>query len=178
MAHRTETESSRAYGFRFTNHQPLENQLPGKLFRVFNRRASYRVHPDPDTPIAVTLEGVADGMRVQGQMVDISMTGVGVHAAVEPESALPPTSRIKLCFSLPNSPDPLHMHGIICSRRQLAANEVGYGIELILDTTKTQHQTILDYVMERREAMLLNRKVISPIPVSAAGPPARRADPI
>ncbi len=106
------------------------------------------------------------------------MTGVGVHAAVEPESALLPTSRIKLCFSLPNSPDPLHMHGIICSRRQLAANEVGYGIELILDTTKTQHQTILDYVMERREAMLLNRKVISPIPVSAAGPPARRADPI
>lgn len=176
VAHRTETESSRAYGFRFTNRERLESQLPGKLFRLFNRRASYRVHPDPDTPIAVTLEGVADGMRVQGQLVDISVTGVGVHATVEPESALPPTSRIKLCFSLPNGADSLHIDAII--RRQLASKETRYGIEFILETTKTfqQQQTILDYVMERREAMLLNRKVISPVPVSVAGPPARQPD--
>ena len=150
--HRAEEDGTRTYGFQFTDRTLLENQLAGDIYRIFNRRGSYRVQPPDELPIEVTLETDGENKRLRGRMVDISPRGMGVLAPVEAASAFLGIDRIMVSFTLPTSPDPVRLEDIIRSRR-LTATGVRYGIALDFQASaqpEAQQNTIIDYVVQRQ----------------------------
>ncbi|MHC4447767.1 MAG: PilZ domain-containing protein, partial [Planctomycetota bacterium] len=145
------------YGLQFIDRDRLEGELTPELFRLFNRRGSYRVQPDPTKPVTVTVEVVPDGPRAHGRMVDISATGIGVHVPAAVEAALVAVSRIRVSFTLPTSDDPLCLEGIIRSRRLIGGEAVRYGILFMLDAGEAgqdQQSAIIDYVRRRQQDRL------------------------
>ena len=160
VVNRADREGSCRYGFQFTDRQQLEKQLSPVLFKLFNRRASYRVAPAHDSPVTVTVEGGPRGMRAQTRVVDISTTGVGVCAPLEVESALADTDRVTVFMSLPNYEHPLVFAGIIRNRR-LTAAEILYGIEFDLERSENprrQQDAVIEYVMKRQRECLRQGK--------------------
>ncbi|MHC4108884.1 MAG: PilZ domain-containing protein [Planctomycetota bacterium] len=145
------------YGLQFMDRDRLEGELTPELFRLFNRRGSYRVQPDAKKPVTVTVEVVPDGPRAHGRMVDISATGIGVHVPAAVEAALVAVSRIRVSFTLPTSDDPLCLEGIIRSRRLIGGEAVRYGILFMLDAGEAgqdQQSAIIDYVRRRQQDRL------------------------
>ena len=145
------------YGLQFMNRDRLEGELTAELFRLFNRRGSYRVQPDPKEPVSVTVQAVPDGPRAHGRMVDISATGIGVHVPAAMEAALVAVSRIRVSFTLPTSDDPLCLEGIIRSRRLIGGEAVRYGILFMLDAGEAgqnQQSAIMSYVRQRQQGRI------------------------
>ncbi len=68
VQHRAEEEGFRHYGFRFLDENRLYAELPSALLRLFNRRRALRVTPDPESPIAVVLEGPRGLSRAEGRL--------------------------------------------------------------------------------------------------------------
>ena len=160
VVHRLDEEGYRRYGLQFTDRQQLENQLATELFRLFNRRKTYRVEPDPDVPIEVTLEHRQAGVQVQAQVKDISAGGVGVRVPADVKATLGTSDRVKVAISLPGRQDPVVLIGNICHRR-VAGEEIHYGIEFDLEQSEDanrQHSAITDYVMKRQRVTLRRAK--------------------
>ena len=160
VVHRRDEGSSRRYGLQFTDRQQLENQVATELFRLFNRRKTYRVEPDPDVPIEVTLEQRHAGVQVHAQVKDISVGGLGVRVPADVLAALGTSDRVKVAISLPGRQDPVVLIGNICHRR-VAGEEIHYGIEFDLEQSedpKRQQNAITDYVMKRQRATLRRAK--------------------
>ena len=156
VVHRLDEESSRRYGLQFSDRQQLEDELATELFRLFNRRKTYRVEPDPDVPIEVTLEHCQAGVQVQAQVKDISVGGLGVRVPADVKATLGTSDRVKVAISLPGHQDPVILIGNICHRRE-AGEEIHYGIEFDLEQSedpKRQQNAITDYVMKRQRAAL------------------------
>ncbi|MGH9362949.1 MAG: PilZ domain-containing protein, partial [Thermoanaerobaculia bacterium] len=55
VCHRVEAARGRVYGLKFSRPLQLPARLPPPLARLFNRRASFRVQPDPGQLIRVNL---------------------------------------------------------------------------------------------------------------------------
>ncbi len=160
VVHRLDEGSSRRYGLQFTDRQQLENQVATELFRLFNRRKTYRVEPDPDVPIEVTLEQRHAGVQVHAQVKDISVGGLGVRVPADVMAALGTSDRVKVAISLPGRQDPVILIGNIRHRR-VAGEEIHYGIEFDLEQSedpKRQQNAITDYVMKRQRATLRRAK--------------------
>ncbi len=141
------------YGLQFMNRDRFEGELSAELFRLFNRRGSYRVQPDPKEPVSITVQVVPDGPRAHGRMVDISATGIGVHVPAAMEAALVAVSRIRVSFTLPTSDDPLCLEGIIRSRRLIGGEALRYGILFMLEAGEAgedQQSAIISYVRQRQ----------------------------
>jgi c-di-GMP-binding flagellar brake protein YcgR len=156
VARRIDEGESRRYGFQFTDRQQLEQQLRPTLYRLFNRRASYRVRPAPDHPVEVTLECFPGGTPVQAQLIDISTGGMALRVPLEAESALADSDRVRVSASLPDCPQRLDLSAIICSR-SLAGAEIRYGVKFDLqrtDSSQCQQDAILNFVMARQRAEL------------------------
>ena len=155
VRHRADRDDFRHYGFQFIERQQLESRLSPELFRLFNRRASYRVKPSPGSPVQVTLQGPA-GVQATGELVDISAAGMGLRVPLEVEATLTATTHIIVSFSLPDCPHPLSLEAIIRDRH-LAGVEIHYGIEFDLEQSKQakrQEDAIMNFVMKRqREAL-------------------------
>jgi len=157
VVRRTDDEGSRHYGFQFTDHEQLKSQLSPQLYRFFNRRGAVRVKPAADGPVAATLEGGSEARQVHADLVDISITGVGLRVPVVVESSLAGTDRIRISISLPDWPSPVNFEGIIRSRHVAGVDTVQYGIEFDLersDDGQRQQEDINRYVMERQRAVL------------------------
>ena len=60
---RNDKDDSSLYGFRFNDPQEVASQLSQGFSRFFNRRGSYRVTPDPDAAVKVTLDGGTESTR-------------------------------------------------------------------------------------------------------------------
>jgi len=156
VIHRTEEDGARQYGFQFAGRTQLESQLAPALYRLFNRRTSYRVKPALDSPIGVTLTVVASGSTVNAQLLDISTGGMGFRAPLAAESVLAAADRVRVSLSLPTH-EP-HLDLVVKIRnRWLIGPEVRYGVEYDLEQTQDaqrQLHVITAFVMDRRRAVL------------------------
>ncbi len=153
VAHRIHKDDDLRYGLTFIDTEHLERCLPEALFWLFNRRGLPRIHPDPATPIEITLEALPDGGRRPGRMVDLSATGVGVGITGE---LAPDVRRVRVTFPLPNRREPVQIEGIVRSCRPLSGDEVRYGIAFVLDPSKPledQHAAIIDFVTQRGQML-------------------------
>lgn len=149
---RTDKDHSTEYGFRFIDPQKVASQLSSELSRLFNQRGSYRVPPDLDAHVEVTLEGGAESTRVEAELVDISTSGVGLRVAAHVEVGLVAAKRIKVCISFPDSREPLNLVGVIRNRHLVGASGavIQYGIQFDWEGThnaERQQGAIVKYVM-------------------------------
>jgi c-di-GMP-binding flagellar brake protein YcgR len=156
IQHRAEEEGFRRYGFRFLDEKQLHAELPSALLELFNRRRALRVTPDPESPIAVVLEGPRGSPRAEGRLADVSAIGVGVSLDPDAESALANIDRVVVSLALPGAGPPVTLAGRIRYRR-LAGAEIRYGIAFdpgqSQDFTREQDR-ITRYVMERQRDLL------------------------
>ncbi len=151
---RREEETVRRYGLEFLDRDIVEKQLPPALARLFNRRASFRVRPDPAAPIAVTLEGfvpMGSVERTTVDLVDLSVTGMAVTVGTEFEKAFSGNVDVRVSMELPGYPDDINL-GAVIHYRKLLDGGVHYGIGFDPERTANfakQRRAIMDYVVRR-----------------------------
>ncbi len=163
VVHRTDKDDSTQYGFRVIDPKNVTSQLSEEFSRLFNRRGSYRVPPDLDAPVKVTVEGGVESTRVEAELVDISTSGVGLRVAAHVEVGLVAAKRIKVCISFPDSGEPLNLVGVIHNRRLVGASgaEIEYGIRFDWEgkhKPERQQEAITKYVMKQQRNHLHLRK--------------------
>jgi c-di-GMP-binding flagellar brake protein YcgR len=156
VVRRMEEKGHRTYAFRFTNHHRFEGHAPEEIYRLLNRRGSFRVNPPEEEPIDITLKPEEGGPLVRARLIDISATGLGARTSVDVEATLVATLRVTVMVALPTHPDPVSVPGIIRSR-VLAGAHVRYGIAFDFaasDHAESKQNAIIDYVMRRQREEL------------------------
>ncbi len=121
-------KDARRYGFRFLEPQQLDTRLPADARRLFNRRRAVRVVPDTFQPVRVTLQPGEDQLPVEVQLLNISVTGVGVSLQPAMESMFAERVQVSITVDLPGSRRPIRLVGHIRYRR-LVGDRIHYGIE-------------------------------------------------
>jgi hypothetical protein len=154
VIHRTEQDGARQYGFQFADRSKLESQLAPALYRLFNRRASDRVKPAPESPIDVTVELSASAAPVTAQLLDISTGGMGLRVPLAAEPALAPADRVRVLLALPTHQARLDLV-VRIRNRCLIQSGVRYGGAYDLAQTRNaQHQlnAVALFVLDRQQA--------------------------
>ncbi len=157
---RTEEQGHRTYAFRYTNHHRFEGQSPEAIYRLLNRRSSFRVKPPQEEPIDITLKPEADAPLVRARLIDISATGLGMRTSIDVEATLVATLRVTIIMVLPTHRDPVNVPSIIRSRA-LAGPHVRYGVAFHFaasDHAESTQNAIIDYVMRRQREGLRQAK--------------------
>lgn len=153
VIHVRESRNGQIYGFGFLDWLGLRQAIPKELVAVFNQRGEYRVEPDPDHPIAVTVTGIDLYFEVEGQLRDISSAGMSFRAPALAECVLRTVRNVKVSFSLGAEPDgPLSFVARIC-HRDLTGSHINYGLSFLEDESPdfaSQREVILAYVTARR----------------------------
>jgi hypothetical protein len=138
--------------FQFEESADFIQELDPAFWEYFNRREGVRVKPNAVEPIKVMLEWHSG--FAQGQIIDISTTGMGLEVAPELGGALRHGQRLKLSFHLPGSEIPLKLVGNIIYN-QPKGNDFQCGIRFEWDWSKTakfelQESVIGAYLMRRQ----------------------------
>jgi hypothetical protein len=144
-------------GFRFSNRSQLEDQLSVRLYGLFNRRRAFRVEPgaSPETMGAVALESEDTDLCVRGQLVDLSVAGVGVRVPLECERVFARGDAVTVTLWLPNYEERIRVPGNIHQRRVVSVAAAHYGIEFKFEhspETEKQQGAIVAYVLQRQRA--------------------------
>ncbi len=147
VRHREEAGGNYRYGLQFTDRRQLDGRLWPVFHRLFNRRRSVRVAPDPGLPVEVSAQGV----RLQVAVIDISQRGVGIRIRADEEPALAGSDHLEIVVALPEGRDHVHLDGIVRSRR-LTGGEIDYGIEFDLGHSgdADRYQSAIGEYMTRR----------------------------
>ena len=163
---RRESVGFSRYRFQYVDADELKRQLPKHVFKQFNRRQSYRVKPDPDKPVDVTLSPkestqvicidedvkphLGSGEQdIIGRLLDISVCGAGVLVDQSAEAVFAAISQSTLSFTLPPSRNLIEVEAWIRYRRA-AGKFVHYGLEFV----DSDHHEIIDFVMRRQRENL------------------------
>ncbi len=157
---RTEEQRHRTYAFRYTNHHQFEGHSRDAIYRLLNRRSSFRVKPPEEEPIDITMRPEAGGPLVRARLIDISATGLGTRTSIEVEARLVATLRVTITLALPTHRDPVNVPAIIRSRA-LAGPHVRYGVAFdfaATDHAESKQNAIIDYVMRRQREGLRQAK--------------------
>jgi hypothetical protein len=137
------------YGFRFHERVEAPENAATPFYRIFNRRRTYRLAPEPEHLVPVSLE--TEQCSVACLMRDISTTGAGIICEAELPSEHGAGEAISLSFQLPGSDRPSRF----VARVRHHTTEDGlhhYGLEFDQATTddfESQQHEIMQYVMRR-----------------------------
>ena len=149
--------------FRFADRFNLEETLGSELFSRFNRRRAFRVEPGAGEKIEIALAW--GGTVASGNLVDISMTGIGIGITVnsitvdlDPESGetLTPLDPVTLSFQPPGCDTRLRVTGTV-RNRNLKGKKDRYGIDFQWDQSdesQQQAEAVRNYVMRQQQSML------------------------
>ena len=145
------SEGRSTLGIEFTDPSLLQLHLPPSLFKLFNRRRSFRVNPAPDEPITVSLRRSSDNLRLKLGMADISAEGVGATGANPSCGLLVVEDRVEIRFSLPGASREVVFQAIV---RSVVSREPIWRVGLSFAETSPQfarHQNaVQDYVLRRQ----------------------------
>lgn len=149
------------FGFEFLDRSEFERSLASTVLRtLFNRRGAVRVPAGRGAPIPVTLSDPASGTRRHGELIDLSMTGMGVLLPHRREHYFREVDRMVIVVTLPPEDLTLLLEGVVSSRTH-DRRGIRYG--LVFDPERSK-----DY--EQREAVILNY-LRSAMRSGAASPP-------
>ncbi len=155
VQHRAEDtkNGARRYGFRFLEPQQLDTRLPADARRLFNRRQEVRVTPDTFQPVRVTLQSSEDQPPVEVQLLNISLTGLGVSLEPTLESLFADSVQVSITIDLPGVRRPVGVVGHIRYRR-LVGDRIHYGIEFDTELSPRFARTedLLSKYVSRRQA--------------------------
>ncbi len=153
---RHEEEGAVRYGLQFLGEEQTDRKLSPILHALFNRRAAYRVEPDPELPVDVTITSVDGGTTAEGQVVNISAGGLQARLPFESDQAFARVDAVRLSLALPGSPNPCSLVGRI-SARILSGIVVKYGIAFDPERSENferQTSAIFDYASKRQREIL------------------------
>ena len=147
---RAETDAGRRYRFQ------LEHGDGTALLATVNRRASFRVTPDPSVPVRVVVRPVEDDSKGVGALLrDISEGGLSFLISKEDEWLLSTWSQLRVGLRLPTDGRSLAFEGDVRYRR-LERTAVLYGLRF--DPTAARYEpsvaSVRRYVALRRREML------------------------
>lgn len=163
LVHWHQSENGPLFGFRFDDLL-LEEKMSRKLLRLFNRRAAFRIAPDPRTEVLVRLYSPADPENtVTARLLDISVLGLGILVEKWVERFLFPLDVIACECDLPG-PTAVRVVAETMDRR-LKETRIVYGLRFLPDlTTNFEHQQLIigEYIA-RREREEMRDKVHAPV---------------
>jgi c-di-GMP-binding flagellar brake protein YcgR len=87
-------------------------QLQPDDWTIFNRRQTFRVSPNPRSPLTVNLEW--EEGSAESQVIDISLGGMGVRIESQVAKMISPSQSITLSLFLPGVDVPLSITGSAC----------------------------------------------------------------
>ena len=156
IRHRTEESDFTRYGIEIADTRILRRQLGASLWPYFNRRAAFRVQPDPASPMLLTLQSEQDILA--GPLHDISTGGAAVM--LRSDEDLPREAELRIVFAIPGRQSPLQLKGSV--RYGISQNErQRYGIQFVEEEDpvfQAQQQDVASYVMHRQQEGLRERK--------------------
>jgi hypothetical protein len=150
---RHDQNSIRELGFCFIKRKEVDENLLPRLRALFNRRKATRVTPDPKHPVEVYLDGTTTGRAIQGRLLDLSGSGLLMHAPLDCEANIVDAKDCRVSFHLPGvDPIGLSLFAHIRERR-LVSSSIQLGLEfdpLRTATFPSQQERIMEYVMQRQ----------------------------
>lgn len=142
-------------GVEFKDSARLEENLPSHLFRLFNRRRSFRVRADTNQPIDVSLTREADGFTLATVLHDICADGIGARCSGPEGMKFATDDRVTTEFSLPVTRHPLKF---VCSVRAVSERKEGYVVGLAFleesERFSRNQNAVIDFVMQRQRELL------------------------
>ena len=122
VAFRGDSDTSRSFHFLFGE------RTRQTLASLLEPRRAFRVHPDPDQPVSVTISVPGVPGAIIGAARDISKSGLGIDIPWEHEAALSKQDVVELRMRLPGQAEELVFTSRI-RNRALGAGAINYGIE-------------------------------------------------
>jgi c-di-GMP-binding flagellar brake protein YcgR len=83
---------------------------------IFNRRQTFRVRPNPHSPLTVNLDW--EGESTEGQVLDISLGGMGIQLELQVGKMISESQSMTLSLFLPGFDVPLTISGSVCYLRK------------------------------------------------------------
>ncbi len=159
VVHLREVNAGLVCGLAF--RQPVDEivNLDQALLKVFNRRGAVRVEADPSVPISVALLNEKGARLGQGQMRDLSLTGIGLSVPYDVLRPLRNGAPVRVEFTLDG--EDLSLPSEIRFARKVTATQTGdvvpvntaiLGIEFDIDIRNegTINRRLANWVMRRQ----------------------------
>lgn len=178
LVHRREEDDGRVLGVDFVDLRSVGGLLHPVLGRAMNRRAAFRVTPNPHhAPIHVTL-GAPPELDLPleiGTLIDISTGGLAIDVPPSFERALGSYDRLECLFQLPGVPESLAVT-VQVVHRTLKADHIRYGVRFAHAESpafRHTHDAILGYVIRRQQQMAEEHELLhgTGIPAQALSRP-------
>lgn len=142
-------DGRRSFGLQFLQPALLETHLP--LFRLCNRRNSFRVPPADREDITLSVMRNSDTLNLQMQLVDISEGGVAGLCLDSRRESLAVQNQVAIKFSLARGRQHLALDGTI---RAINSGEYTWRIGMAFAEQSLRasgnRQIIADYVLQRQ----------------------------
>ena len=145
VAFRSDGDSHRGFHFLFGE------RTRQTLASLLEPRRAFRVHPDPDEPVAVTISVPGRPGAIIAAARDISKSGVGVDIPWEHEAALSKQEVVELRMRLPANVQELVFTSRI-RNRSLGAGAINYGMEFNVENLPADDPMLMavgEYVAQR-----------------------------
>ncbi len=152
VAFRGDGNTERSYHFLFGE------RTRQSLASLLEPRRAFRVHPDPDEPVPVTLTVPGAQGAIIGAARDVSKSGIGIDIPWEHEAALSKQDVIEVRMRLPGQVQEL----VFASRirnRSLGAGAIIYGLEFNLESEAPDDPRLMavgEYVAMRSKIVQRN----------------------
>jgi c-di-GMP-binding flagellar brake protein YcgR len=150
-------DNDKTIHFQFIDSEGLPVKLNTSSFSAFNRRQCYRVAPIEVEHLPVTIRWSDE--VVEGWLIDLSLTGMGLGVTPEIARHLGQPERIRLRFVFPEKEEELQISGKIQFHRQ-AGDHYLYGVKFIYSDFAEGHRqekAISAFLMKQQQLFLQKR---------------------
>ena len=148
VAFRSDGDSQRGFHFLFGE------RTRQTLASLLEPRRAFRVHPDPDEPVAVTISVPGRPGAIIAAARDLSKSGVGVDIPWEHEAALSKQDIVELRMRLPGHVKELVFTSRI-RNRSLGSGAINYGMEFSVGNLPADDPMLMaigEYLAQRSKA--------------------------
>jgi hypothetical protein len=155
---RSEEGASRRYTFQF---KLKEGQDPGDLFRLFNRRTSFRASSNKSIPVNILPGNEAarkEAKAIVGDLHDVSASGISLIVSPEQDMRLADND-IFIEFELPTSTSTIKALVTIRYRVLMHSKAVRYGCQFnpSMPGYMTMEDLVMKYLMRYQQQLLKYR---------------------
>jgi c-di-GMP-binding flagellar brake protein YcgR len=121
---------------------------------IFNRRQTFRVRPNPRSPLSVILQ--KEGGSEEGQVIDISLGGIGIQLESLVAETLLESESIMLSLPIPGYDVPMRIQGAIrYLKKERESHRVGIAFSSVRDESFVEKEKAVSrYVLTRQREII------------------------
>ena len=129
-------------------------QLQPDDWTIFNRRHTFRVRPNPKSPLSVILQ--KEGGYAEGQVIDISLGGIGIQLESPVAETLSEGESIMLSLPIPGHDVPITIQGSIrYLKKERDSHRVGIAFSSIRDESFFEKEKAISrFVLTRQREII------------------------